>query len=188
MTWREKRLLRQFEKVGDGCVFPGAHMDIKGHVELGDRCTLRHNVLLRTHGEGRIHIGNGVEIGDYAMCHAEELVSIGNDSYIGPFCVMRDSLHTFYGTDVHWRRTPLKVSPIRIGNGCYIGAHCYVMPGVTIGDAAVVIPGSVVTKDVGEAEIWGGAPSAQLIGKRGEEVPPTALRKHRALLEMLGFR
>lgn len=36
----------------------------------------------------------------------------------------------------------------RIGNCCFIGARCIVMPGVQIGDHAIVGAGSVVVRDV----------------------------------------
>lgn len=36
----------------------------------------------------------------------------------------------------------------RVGRNCMIGAHCILMPGVTIGDHSIVGAGAVVTKDV----------------------------------------
>jgi acetyltransferase-like isoleucine patch superfamily enzyme len=47
----------------------------------------------------------------------------------------------------------------RIGNRCFIGADCIVMPGVTIGDSVVVGAGAVVTKDVPGGSIVGGNPA-----------------------------
>ena len=38
--------------------------------------------------------------------------------------------------------------PIRIGNNVWIGAHSMVLPGVTIGDNAVIGAGSIVTRDI----------------------------------------
>lgn len=43
-----------------------------------------------------------------------------------------------------------------IGNDVWIGAHSVVKAGIQIGDGAVVGAGSVVTKDIGPYEIWGG--------------------------------
>lgn len=52
-----------------------------------------------------------------------------------------------------------------IGNDVWIGAEAMIMPGIQIGDGAVVGSRSLVTKNIGPYEIWGGNP-AKLIKKR----------------------
>jgi chloramphenicol O-acetyltransferase type B len=52
-----------------------------------------------------------------------------------------------------------------IGNDVWIGAEALIMPGVRIGDGAVIGTRSLVTKNVGPYEIWGGSP-AKLIKRR----------------------
>lgn len=52
-----------------------------------------------------------------------------------------------------------------IGNDVWIGDRAIIKAGVTIGDGAVIGMGSVVTKNVGAYEIWGGNP-ARFIRKR----------------------
>lgn len=56
----------------------------------------------------------------------------------------------------------------RIGNDVWIGSHCLIKSGVSIGDGAVIGMGSVITKDVGAYEIWAGVP-AHFIRKRFKE-------------------
>ncbi len=46
-----------------------------------------------------------------------------------------------------------------IGDRCQIGAHSFIMPGVTIGDGCVVAPASVVMKDVPAHTLVGGNPA-----------------------------
>lgn len=60
------------------------------------------------------------------------------------------------------QRTNLIPSPIHIGKRVWIGANAMVLPGVTIGDGAVVAAGAVVTKDVPENVIVGGIPAKQI--------------------------
>lgn len=55
-----------------------------------------------------------------------------------------------------------------IGNDVWIGSHCQIKGGVTIGDGAIVGMGSVVTKDIPPYEIWAGNP-ARCIRKRFDE-------------------
>lgn len=55
-----------------------------------------------------------------------------------------------------------------IGNDVWIGSHCLIKAGVTIGDGAIIGMGSVITHDVGSYEIWAGNP-AKLIRKRFDD-------------------
>jgi chloramphenicol O-acetyltransferase type B len=52
-----------------------------------------------------------------------------------------------------------------IGNDVWIGAEAMIMPGVQIKDGAIIGARSLVTKNIGAYEIWGGNP-ARLIKKR----------------------
>lgn len=52
-----------------------------------------------------------------------------------------------------------KVGKIHIKSGAFIGCHSIIMPGVTIGKNSVIGAGSVVTKDVGDNEVWAGVPA-----------------------------
>lgn len=51
------------------------------------------------------------------------------------------------------------VAPVVLGRGCYLGAACLVLPGVTVGERAVVAAGAVVTKDVPPAKVVAGVPA-----------------------------
>lgn len=61
--------------------------------------------------------------------------------------------------------TDSKQFEVIIGNDVWISSHVLLMPGVTIGDGAIVAAGSVVTKDVPPYVIVGGVP-AKPIKKR----------------------
>ncbi|NLY45105.1 MAG: CatB-related O-acetyltransferase [Tissierella sp.] len=52
-----------------------------------------------------------------------------------------------------------------IGNDVWIGNNCLIKSGVEIGNGAIIAMGSIVTKNVGDYEIWGGNP-ARMIRKR----------------------
>lgn len=55
-----------------------------------------------------------------------------------------------------------------IGNDVWLGTESLIMPGVKIGDGAVIAARAVVTKDISPFEIWGGNP-ARFIKKRFSE-------------------
>jgi acetyltransferase-like isoleucine patch superfamily enzyme len=51
------------------------------------------------------------------------------------------------------------VAPVVLRRGCYLGAGCVVLPGVTVGERAVVGAGAVVTKDVPAGKVVVGVPA-----------------------------
>ena len=62
-----------------------------------------------------------------------------------------------------------KGAPVVIENDVFIFSNVLVMPGVTIHKGAVVLAGSVITKDVEEYSVVGGAP-AKVIRTRSKEI------------------
>ncbi|SDD99290.1 transferase hexapeptide (six repeat-containing protein) [Bhargavaea beijingensis] len=63
-----------------------------------------------------------------------------------------------------------------IGHDVWIGSNSLIKSGVSIGSGSVIGMGSVVTKDIGEYEIWAGNP-AKLIRKRFDEETISILLK-----------
>jgi maltose O-acetyltransferase len=51
------------------------------------------------------------------------------------------------------------VAPVTLKRGCYLGAGCIILPGVTVGERAVVGAGAVVTRDVPAGKVVVGAPA-----------------------------
>lgn len=60
------------------------------------------------------------------------------------------------------QRANLELAPIHIGKNVWIGANAMVLPGVTIGDNAVIAAGAIVTKDVPANTIVGGIPAKKI--------------------------
>ncbi|MGO2048604.1 MAG: DapH/DapD/GlmU-related protein, partial [Brachybacterium tyrofermentans] len=56
-------------------------------------------------------------------------------------------------------RGDLHPAPVTIGNNVWIGANVTILPGVTIGDDAVIAAASVVTKDVPAKALVVGSPA-----------------------------
>ncbi len=151
-------------------------MKIRGHVllraieigsrargiTLGDGAALdRGVVLLATSDEARIEIGARGYINRHTLIDANDLVSIGDETMIGPFCYITDHDHGVRaGTRPY--DNPLVSAPTRIGARCWIGAHVSILKGVTIGDDTVIGAGSVVTKSLPSGVIAVGNPARVL--------------------------
>lgn len=65
-----------------------------------------------------------------------------------------------YFNNPEFEKSPLrKNATITIGNDVWIGANAIILPGVKIGDGAIIAAGAVVTKDVEPYAIVGGVPA-----------------------------
>ena len=69
----------------------------------------------------------------------------------------------------HLSQLPHK-GDITVGNDVWIGRESVIMPGVTIGDGAIIAAYSVVTRDVPENAIVGGVPAKVIRHLREEEL------------------
>ena len=84
-------------------------------------------------------------------------ITIGDNTFIGPFTGFYTAAHP---TDYARRNQGLEwAKPIRVGDNCWFGANCSVMPGVTIGNGCVIAAGSVVTTDIPDNSIAAGVPA-----------------------------
>lgn len=84
-------------------------------------------------------------------------VYIGDDVMIGPNTLITTVGHPLSPMG---RKKRIGISkPVHIGNNVWIGCNCVILPGVTIGDNAVVAAGAVVTKDVPENSVAAGVPA-----------------------------
>jgi acetyltransferase-like isoleucine patch superfamily enzyme len=124
-------------------------------------------VLLTTGSRGdapRLTIEGGTYVNRFTMFDASDSIVVGRNCLIGPFCYITDHDH---GIDAasSISEQPLVCSPVRIGNGVWIGAGAIILKGVTIGSNAVIGAGAVVTRHVGSREKVAGVP-AHLMGVR----------------------
>jgi putative colanic acid biosynthesis acetyltransferase WcaF len=79
---------------------------------------------------------------------------------IGPRTVIAQEAYLCTGThDLNDPNWPLQVAKISIGADVFVGARAFIMPGITIGERAVVGACSVVTKDVEPRTVVVGNPA-----------------------------
>lgn len=97
-------------------------------------------------------VGKNVFIGDnvYVDKNYPELIEIGDNTYITGgttlLCHKRDISDYHIGDNLFDK--PYTIGRIVIGKGCSTGTNSLILPGVNIGDGAVIGAGSLVTKDI----------------------------------------
>lgn len=104
-----------------------------------------------------VKIGNNVRIG--AMCFIPEGVTIEDDVFVAPGVKFSNDAHP-PSSHSCWGKTFIK-------KGAALGMNSTILPGVTVGEKAIVGAGAVVSKSIPAGEKWYGVP-AMPHGKRFE--------------------
>ncbi|MCI7349513.1 MAG: sugar O-acetyltransferase [Ruminococcus sp.] len=102
-----------------------------------------------------IHIGRKVFINSGCKLQDQGGIFIGDGVLIGHNVVISTLNH-----DLHpEKRQGMHPKSVKIGRNVWIGSNSTILPGVTVGDNAVIGAGSVVTRDVPENMVVAGNPA-----------------------------
>ena len=112
-------------------IMPPMQIDMGTNVKIGNHVFINHGLTIMARG--------GIEIEDDVM--------------IGPGASLLTANHDLYDHQV------LLCSKVTIRKNAWIGAKAMILPGVTVGENAIVAGGSVVTKDVEANTVVGGNPA-----------------------------
>lgn len=105
-----------------------------------------------------IRIGKNVFINSGCCFQDHAGIEIGDGALIGHQVVISTLNHDIYPSN----RADMMPNPVKIGKNVWIGAHATILPGVTIGDNAIIAAGAVVTKDVVKNTVVGGVPAKKI--------------------------
>ena len=102
-----------------------------------------------------IHIGKHVFINSCCSFQDQGGIYIDDGALIGHQVILATLNHNLNSN----HRGDLLAGAIHIGKNVWIGAHATILPGVAIGEGAVVAAGAVVTKNVPDHTVVGGVPA-----------------------------
>ncbi|MBP2615311.1 sugar O-acetyltransferase [Chryseobacterium jejuense] len=130
---------------GNICIEPMFWCDYGYNIEVGENFYANHNLVIL----------------DCAR------VTFGDNVFIGPNCSFYTAGHPL---DAKQRNAGLEYAhPITVGDNVWLGGNVVVLPGVTIGNNAVIGAGSVVTKDIPENVVAVGNPCRIVKNIEGNE-------------------
>ncbi len=110
-----------------------------------------------------MRIGRDVFVGfnvEFDTNHSE-LIEIGDHVTISHRCIIASHMATSVATPLQAIYPP-KAAPVRIRDGAWLCVGAIVLPGVTIGESAVVAAGAVVNRDVAARTLVAGVPAIEV--------------------------
>lgn len=131
---------------------------------------------------GEYWAGEGKNVTIYNTTTVVGDVTIGANTWVGPYCALDGSGGLRIGTycsissgvqiithdTVRWAlsggKAEREIASITIGNCCFLGSHAVITKGVSVGDHCLVAAGAVVTNDIPSFSIAAGIP-AKIIGE-----------------------
>ena len=135
---------KKFKYFADNAeVRPGAYASCCSNIELGNRVIIRPGTMLFAgypEGPGKITIEDDVMLGSGVHIY------VGNHRYDEKSKPIIDQGH-------------YSAEPVTLKKGSWIGAKSIILPGVTIGENAVIGAGSGVTKSIPSYSLAGGNPA-----------------------------
>lgn len=126
-----------------------------------------------------IEFGADVTVGRNFFFRGTGKITVGDYTHISRNVTLHTTNHNYNGELLPFDAESIS-GPIEIGKAVWIGMNVSVLPGVSIGDYAIVGMGSVVTKSVPPNAIVGGNPAA-IIGWRRKQHTNHLAQKNRFL-------
>ena len=160
---------RRFAAFGAGSLmaFPTGSVYGEPWIEIGDQCMIAELVTLCAgmapgHDLGPVpvlQVGDRCVIGRGSHIVAHHSIEIGDDVFTGPYVYITDQNHSYADTDVPVGRQWPVNSSVRIGAGTWLGTGAVILPGSVIGRNVVVAAGAVVRGKVPDYAVVGGVPA-----------------------------
>lgn len=145
-------------EIGPRCrLLSGTVLRLRGELLVGPGCEIRHDVSLNVKGRLQLH-GRAV-LCKGAMLHADTDLQVDWGAVVAEYATVLDSSHERDGSLLHMFDQGVPTRPVRLGASSFVGAKATVLPGVTLGEGAVVGANSVVTRDVAPWTTVVGAPA-----------------------------
>lgn len=126
-------------------------------VEIGSGVIIFHSTLF---GSGKYSLGDGTFIGVNCLFEGSEGITIGHRVAVASGVQLITSTHAIGPPSQ--RAGAHQNAPIVVGDGCWLGASCMVLPGVTIASGCIIAAAALVSKDTEPNGLYVGIPARRV--------------------------
>ncbi|MCL2330439.1 MAG: acyltransferase [Phycisphaerae bacterium] len=109
----------------------------------------------------QVSIGDNVFIAHGAWIHGLGQVTLQDEVSMGPYAIILSSAHKQGPGSL--RFAPNELAPVTLCKGAYVGSHSVILKGVTIGENALITPGTVVATDIPASAMATGNPARAIM-------------------------
>lgn len=143
-------------------VHPSVDIQNPERVRIGKQSQLYKQVSIYPSPLGSFKMGDHSHVAPFGyFLIADNSVVIGDHVAIGPFCVFVCHSNAIEGQSALYSENYLDAD-IQIGNNVFIGSHCTILPGSTIGDNVVVAANAVVKGNLEANSVYAGSPAKMI--------------------------
>ena len=162
------RLKGQFKHFGNySLLAPGIRLLSPQYIEIGIHSSIMSHCVLETCPDAGLQpqliIGDNVSLGEYSHITCARKVVIGDGGLTGRFVLITDNAHgnsSFEETEISpLDRQVYSKGAVVVEKNVWIGDKATVLPGVSIGEGAIIAANAVVTKDVPAYTVVAGCPA-----------------------------
>ena len=168
---REMYYRSRFKRMGKNVIVDeGVRIDGPKNISVSDFVWIDKNVSLNAAFGSisigrRVHVAENVVISGGGHVDIEDYVGIARNVSIYSHSEAMVKGKRMSGPMIPESQKGMKTAKVRIAKDAFLGVNAVILPGVTIGQGAIIGPNSVVTKNVGDWEIAFGSP-AKVVGRR----------------------
>ena len=154
-------------------------------ISFGNNCWIMKNTIIRTSNkfefaddvaiatncavfsreanyDGILIVGKGTHIGDNTIIDVSDDITIKDEVAIGPNCTIYAHDHNYTHKEKAAWKGGVEPNPVIINRGAWVGANVSLLPGIVIGEKAVVAINAVVIKNIEPNTIYGGIPAKKI--------------------------
>ena len=118
--------------------------------------------------KGKITVGNNSFIGPYAVLFGAGEILIGKNVLLSPSVFITSQQHSYRDLQIPIYRQPIRYNPVIIEDDVWIGMNAVILPGTKIGRGAIIAAGSVVRGEIQPYTICSGS-LAKVIKERDKK-------------------